>query len=760
MREKKRYVSLLLALSMLVSVFTFNVIAEEYNWDASADGSIKAVLNIDTETLTITGDGAVTKKPWVGYDRYVKNVVINEGITSVPNSLFSDGYVTTVKLPNTLTAISDEMFYRCTNLQEITLPDSLVSIGKESFINCRSLKSITIPETVTSIGYRAFAGCEALENFTYLGKDVDLGKNALGDSIYSASYTIGFKVKDKTAKVDGSQVYLKEALELLGYDVTVEGTLSDDVFASYPKSHIWEVGADNPSDIKLYYNEYTGVLDIIGTGKMMKFSSYGGQSSSPYYTISNIKDVESIIVHEGVESIGANFGWYDGYFEHLSYLSLPDSLTSIGEYAFRNFGQNVHNYAEMTNFMGNEEYTGEVYKYDLNPLVIPKNVKEIGSYAFYGYKGIKSIINLSEENQTIGDDAFRIINVGSDTDYTTTYAYNENTAFLNYVNRYSTAKSNSLDNPILSGELSSGVTWTYEPATKTMTFDGEGDIPDYSNDSEAPWYAATVLYGGVENYNFGEGITSVGDWYIGIGGARFDYNGGGLKYSGGYGAGYLGGYQRRDNLGGFIGEDISINAPSGLQDELSSVLPDATIKDDSGNSGNTGNSGDTGDSGNNGDNDDDKDNTDRNTNPDQTKIIVEAEITNFCVRVPIKVDISFDNKGIATISDDYTVDNKCALGPILIKEINVVSAANWELKAYDTYDFKNAKAGEKYLGLTINSAVVGSNGSLTMNDDLKSVIKHAESKALSFDAKIPAQRTAINGDIASAIVFTVDWDKI
>ena len=61
-----------------------------------------------------------------------------------------------VKLPNTLTSISDDTFARCISLSSIDIPSGLVNIGSQAFATCSSLTGVVLPASINSIGRNAF----------------------------------------------------------------------------------------------------------------------------------------------------------------------------------------------------------------------------------------------------------------------------------------------------------------------------------------------------------------------------------------------------------------------------------------------------------------------------------------------------------------------------------------------------------------------------------------------------------------------------
>ena len=102
------------------------------------------------------------------------------GITSVkiPDSVTYIGYkafrdctgLTSVTMPGSVTDISENAFAGCTGLTSVTIPDGVTYIGCEAFKDCMGLTSVTIPESVTYIGSDVFSNCSpdfAIKGYTY-----------------------------------------------------------------------------------------------------------------------------------------------------------------------------------------------------------------------------------------------------------------------------------------------------------------------------------------------------------------------------------------------------------------------------------------------------------------------------------------------------------------------------------------------------------------------------------------------------------------
>lgn len=122
-------------------------------------------------TLTISGKGEMenyspsVNMPWYDCRSSVKNVVMNEGVTSIGNYAFcSCTSLESVTLPKSLKKIGTYSFFECIPLDGITIPESVTTIGYGAFCYCNGFTSITIPNSVTFIDEQAFSDCTGLKS--------------------------------------------------------------------------------------------------------------------------------------------------------------------------------------------------------------------------------------------------------------------------------------------------------------------------------------------------------------------------------------------------------------------------------------------------------------------------------------------------------------------------------------------------------------------------------------------------------------------
>ena len=251
-------------------------------------------------TLNISGTGEMR-----GYNAYsikspacdnsnIKNVVIEDGITSIGSFAFYGCSLTNIRIPGSVTSIGKYALDNCMSLTSVTIPGSVSSIGEYAFIDCRNLTDATILDGVTSIENRAFWGCSSLTSVTIPNSVTNIGESAFWHCSKLTSVTIP----------DG---------------VT---SIEDHVFTScYSLTSI------------TIPNSVTSIGNYVfdGCSSLTSITIPDGVISIGNFAFSGCNELTSITIPDSVISIG------NSAFEEcriLTSISIPDSVTSIGSSVF------------------------------------------------------------------------------------------------------------------------------------------------------------------------------------------------------------------------------------------------------------------------------------------------------------------------------------------------------------------------------------------------------------------------------------------
>ena len=92
------------------------------------------------------------------------------GLKSIDYTFSDCKKLVSVKLPQTLEEIGDEVFKGCTMLENIELPQALETIGKAAFYGCSRLKALDFPASLKNVHGGAFNGCESLTSLEFPSK--------------------------------------------------------------------------------------------------------------------------------------------------------------------------------------------------------------------------------------------------------------------------------------------------------------------------------------------------------------------------------------------------------------------------------------------------------------------------------------------------------------------------------------------------------------------------------------------------------------
>ncbi len=218
-----------MALSLILSaIVIFSSIAIGGMF-ASADDAVTYDFNSETGVLTISGKGEATSEGVDScsdykYDYQLKEIIINEGITSIADNFHSnhlDLNFTKVTLPNGLLSIGEYAFSGCNYLKEINIPDTVTKIGKYAFYRCTSLTEISIPKGVDTINEGTFCACTSLKTVTMTDSVTTIGNGAFQYCCYLSTLALS---KNLTSVGEDaflwcaslSELHIPKGLDLIG----------------------------------------------------------------------------------------------------------------------------------------------------------------------------------------------------------------------------------------------------------------------------------------------------------------------------------------------------------------------------------------------------------------------------------------------------------------------------------------------------------------------------------------------------------------
>jgi len=214
-------------------------------------------------------------------------------LVAIGTSALKQRPFTKVTLPDSITSLGNYAFQSCTALTSIKLPASLDSIGTGAFLSCTALPEINLPSALRTIGISAFESCTSLKKVTPL----------LPPSVTSLDY-YAFR-----------------------YCSALEG---DVVFGTSDTSKPFKFGATGST-----YAQFFGCSKVSSfTLKESCFATtgvvptFGGSNSSA--TTGPIA-ATNVTICSGATEL-ANYVFR--YWPSLKTVVLPDTLTTIGEYAF------------------------------------------------------------------------------------------------------------------------------------------------------------------------------------------------------------------------------------------------------------------------------------------------------------------------------------------------------------------------------------------------------------------------------------------
>ena len=490
----------------------------------------------------------VASFPWDGLKDKITEIVINGGVTSIPNAFRDCTNLVKVTLSDKITSLGGGAFTNCTNLKTINLPDSLRwiadgtfrncrkleltklpsnlegigdSLGGCTFENCTSISSINLPASLTYMEVNSFSGCTGLKTINFAkGFKCPIAKEAFSGC--TGLEAIEFP-SDSNFSIDDGAFSGCTGIETIKFSEGSEYTIGEKAFSGC--TGLKRIEFSNDSEYSFGTEAFSGCsgLEMVEFPTDLNFSISEGM-------FAGCTGLETIKFSRG-SHITINERAFEGC-EKLKNIEFPDDLMysryTIEENAFHNCtGLISLELPQNVNSIGKEAFSGcvnlEKLSFDGDAPYLEKNVFEgcdkLTIYIPAGAVGYTKENNWPEEliahPITVQDDGHGTASASSiaaksGEEVTLTVEPNSGYQFEKWeiVSGDVTIEDNKFIMPMsdvtiraifrkapVPGEVAYGTfgendSWSWSLDSQgLLTINGEGTMPDEGWDIETPWSA-------------------------------------------------------------------------------------------------------------------------------------------------------------------------------------------------------------------------------------------------------------------------------
>ena len=402
--------------SLTIPASLTSCVSYDSYYSGGSYGSLGGAENL-TELIFESGIESIPDKlAWLTPSETTRltSITIPDTVTSIGNYAFSNcKKLTAISIPDSVTCISNEAFSGCQKLASIQWSQNLQTIGRSSFSGCSSLENIVFPKTVKTVGSSAFYNCTSVSSISFTdnskgGFYVDIQSSAFSNCTALENISFSKNIKH----LEPSAFYGCSSL----VDVVLSDNITDIDYMAFSNCTALK-SIKLPSKLKtLGYGFISGTLvsSLTIPASLTSCVSYDSYySSGSYGPLGGAENLTELIFESGIESIPDKLAWLTpSETTRLTSITIPDTVTSIGNYAFSNCKKlTAISIPDSVTCISNEAFSG-CQKLasiqwsqnlqtigrssfsgcsSLENIVFPKTVKTVGSSAFYNCTSVSSI---------------------------------------------------------------------------------------------------------------------------------------------------------------------------------------------------------------------------------------------------------------------------------------------------------------------------------------------------------------------------------
>ena len=302
--------------------------------------------------------------------------------TSLPGIVF----------PAMVTEIGDYAFSDCSSLGEAVMGYHIKRIGDSAFRNCKALATPTVHDGVEYVGAQAFAYCESIteielpDSVTELGSEAFLGCVALesadiGDSII----TLGYNVFTDTPFYENAE----DLFYVNGWLIEVKNknlsavTLPEEIYGVAAMAF---QNCENFSQLRLDNVVYVGEYAFIGCSKLQQII-FGKLEKLGVAAFYECKMLINVFLGDSLTVID-DFAFYGC--EKIVAMELPDTLTTVGTYAF--IGTAIYSNTRSGVVYVDDWAVGIIPSFFHTDIVVKDGTRGVADYAFFKQTVLYSVV--------------------------------------------------------------------------------------------------------------------------------------------------------------------------------------------------------------------------------------------------------------------------------------------------------------------------------------------------------------------------------